>query len=405
MTRSHRVFMRVVLAAVLVAGWVEANPATAQDATELDRQILAVESNPDCSECESNLERALNALKEANAEAAHLRERLSTSNGLLEDCRESRSRCRAGYARTRLALGYCRSRLGKCSENIVRCRARVEHCSDALGECRYELEECKGGQCCDPTLQPGVGGNPICFEGTTCCNDGTWRCNQADGSPSCPGPVGDVCDEPSSCCDPTQEPGTHGNPYCFEGATCCGDGMWKCNAGDLSSTCEQVGFVCRDCCDERDRAPRASREPPVAATEAGRATRAMAARRAIWLATFASRSPAATRRPARRPAVWSMASARRSVTRTRPATVATSAPVVRGVCRSARSSLASSPRVELAPAGDSLNRCAGPVRAARFGSRDGRSRQARARDRAPSARRLRLHRIRSPRCRAGGVES
>jgi hypothetical protein len=52
----------------------------------------------------------------------------------------------------------------------------------------------KGGgkppKCCDPALEPGTGGNPLCFEGHTCCSDGKWRCNNADGSPSCtPGTV------------------------------------------------------------------------------------------------------------------------------------------------------------------------------------------------------------------------
>lgn len=40
--------------------------------------------------------------------------------------------------------------------------------------------------CCDPDEMPGVNGNPICFEGATCCGDGVWRCNQGDGSPDCP---------------------------------------------------------------------------------------------------------------------------------------------------------------------------------------------------------------------------
>jgi len=48
-----------------------------------------------------------------------------------------------------------------------------------------------GAACCDPALQPGVGGNPLCFEGATCCSDGNWRCNNPDGSPSCT--VGKVC--------------------------------------------------------------------------------------------------------------------------------------------------------------------------------------------------------------------
>lgn len=39
--------------------------------------------------------------------------------------------------------------------------------------------------CCDPDEEPGFNGNPVCFEGATCCANGEWRCNQGDGSPSC----------------------------------------------------------------------------------------------------------------------------------------------------------------------------------------------------------------------------
>jgi galactose oxidase-like protein len=46
--------------------------------------------------------------------------------------------------------------------------------------------------CCDPALEPGVNGNPICIEGHTCCGSGSWTCNQPDTSPSC-GAVA-VCD-------------------------------------------------------------------------------------------------------------------------------------------------------------------------------------------------------------------
>ena len=46
-------------------------------------------------------------------------------------------------------------------------------------------------RCCNPALEPGTGGNPFCFEGHTCCANGTWQCNNANGSPSCP--PGVVC--------------------------------------------------------------------------------------------------------------------------------------------------------------------------------------------------------------------
>jgi hypothetical protein len=100
--------------------------------------------------------------------------------------------------------------------------------------------------CCDPADEPGSFNNPPCFEGATCCSSGDWRCNDHDGSSSCPA-VGVVCDH---CCDPADEPGSHGNPPCFEGATCCASGEWQCNAPDGSSTCHLDGVVCRPrCCD------------------------------------------------------------------------------------------------------------------------------------------------------------
>lgn len=64
-------------------------------------------------------------------------------------------------------------------------------------------------KCCDPALEPGVGGNPLCFEGHTCCASGQWQCNNADGSPSCTG--GQTCG--STC-------GTTGSS-CNANADCC----------------------------------------------------------------------------------------------------------------------------------------------------------------------------------------
>ena len=65
-----------------------------------------------------------------------------------------------------------------------------------------------GPSCCDPGLEPGVGGNPFCFEGHTCCSSGNWQCNNPDGSPSCdPGEVcvdcagaGGSCTSNDDCC-------------------------------------------------------------------------------------------------------------------------------------------------------------------------------------------------------------
>jgi hypothetical protein len=236
MTRTHRTIIRFALLAVLVAGWNQASPASAVDATNIDAWPIT-----DCSTCGTRLNRALNALTEVKTENARLREKLTKTQKLLYSCREGHRECRAALGRTRQVLGECREKLGKCAEGIVKCRARYERCSYALGECHEDLEQCEGGQCCDPSQEPGTNGNPFCFEGATCCGDGTWACNQADGSSSCAGPVADVCE---ACCDPSQEPGTNGNPLCFEGATCCDDGTWACNQGDGSPSCDVIGHVC-----------------------------------------------------------------------------------------------------------------------------------------------------------------
>ena len=66
-----------------------------------------------------------------------------------------------------------------------------------------------GTACCNPDDEPGVGGNPFCFEGASCCSDGNWNCNNADGSPSCT--TGPVCDGPC---------GSRGDA-CSSGDDCC----------------------------------------------------------------------------------------------------------------------------------------------------------------------------------------
>lgn len=66
-----------------------------------------------------------------------------------------------------------------------------------------------GDACCDPAYEPGGGIVPLCFEGHTCCSDGSWSCNNPDGSPSCE--TGTVCD--AGC-------GSAG-ASCATGADCC----------------------------------------------------------------------------------------------------------------------------------------------------------------------------------------
>ena len=95
--------------------------------------------------------------------------------------------------------------------------------SEDLGVCALEgaegapeaLPVAKGGgkppadACCDPDLEPGTNGNPFCFEGHSCCSDGVWRCNNPDATPSCD--PGHVCN--GSC-------GAKGES-CATGAECC----------------------------------------------------------------------------------------------------------------------------------------------------------------------------------------
>ncbi len=51
-----------------------------------------------------------------------------------------------------------------------------------------------GAACCDPFAQPGVGESLPCFEGSACCADGQWHCNDGGGSSTCDG-VGGACSE------------------------------------------------------------------------------------------------------------------------------------------------------------------------------------------------------------------
>lgn len=73
-----------------------------------------------------------------------------------------------------------------------------------------------GGACCDPALEPGTNGNPWCFEGHTCCDNGNWQCNNPDATPSCD--PGTVCD--GSC-------GSNGSSCSSNGDCCSG----KCKGG------------------------------------------------------------------------------------------------------------------------------------------------------------------------------
>ncbi len=67
---------------------------------------------------------------------------------------------------------------------------------------------------------------------------------------------GDVSDDggdtpETACCDPDERPGEGGTFPCIEGASCCADGSWRCNEGDGSPTCDSAGGVCNGgACDD-----------------------------------------------------------------------------------------------------------------------------------------------------------
>ncbi len=122
---------------------------------------------------------------------------------------------------------------------------------------------------------------PPCIEGSSCCVDGTWACNDEGGNPTCDvgvvceqpqccvgdppacmgGPAsccgngewscpeqgacdveGEPCPPPPSCCDPDAM------PFCLIGtASCCADGMWQCPNGDEPPACDP-GEVCGGMC-------------------------------------------------------------------------------------------------------------------------------------------------------------
>ena len=55
---------------------------------------------------------------------------------------------------------------------------------EGVGQAQMAIQICPAGQicnCCDPNDMPGVNGNPACFEGATCCANGRWKCNDASG--------------------------------------------------------------------------------------------------------------------------------------------------------------------------------------------------------------------------------
>ena len=126
-----------------------------------------------------------------------------------------------------------------CFEGHTCCANGRWQCNDAGAQSTCAVDGTVCENCCPQSLEPGQGGNPICFEGHTCCSDGTWQCNGASGEPSC-----DLTGQACSCCNPREEPGQFGNPICIEGATCCANGGWRCNDAGGQSTCDYDGETC-----------------------------------------------------------------------------------------------------------------------------------------------------------------
>ena len=86
--------------------------------------------------------------------------------------------------------------------------------------------------CCDPLEEPGVGDNPICVEGATCCADGTWQCNKGDGNSGCD------ADCPAGSCTIARE-----EAACGADAFCMLD-LGECQSDDAIGRCTPRPEAC-----------------------------------------------------------------------------------------------------------------------------------------------------------------
>lgn len=104
----------------------------------------------------------------------------------------------------RIGAGVAKDHDGRCECSPVLCDLWCEH-GYALDENGCETCRCNpppSDACCDPAARPGSATSliPACFEGHSCCPDGRWRCNDADGTPSCEDDqLGKVCCAPVVC--------------------------------------------------------------------------------------------------------------------------------------------------------------------------------------------------------------
>lgn len=111
--------------------------------------------------------------------------------------------------------------------------------ADAAGVSMDHTGECTGS-CCDLNAEPGVGGNRICTDGASCCSDGTWLCNFADGTSLCAA-SGETC---TSQCGGIAGLPCDAGEYCkLETGQCCCDIMGECEAIPDACTTD-VQLVC-----------------------------------------------------------------------------------------------------------------------------------------------------------------
>ena len=123
-----------------------------------------------------------------------------------------------------------------------------------------DADDCPEGTVCDPhacvpscpacdDCNPACVATPIlCHPEADDCPNG-MVCDPYACAPSCPGcedcnPACVAKPKPAPCCDIADMPGFNGNPFCFEGASCCGDGTWQCNQGNGQPSCDALGDMC-----------------------------------------------------------------------------------------------------------------------------------------------------------------
>jgi hypothetical protein len=130
-----------------------------------------------------------------------------------------------------LACGCC-SRVGQECADSASC-GPGEYCAFEVGSCGDDAGVCEAiPDACAEIYQPVCG-----------CDDQTYsnECEAAAAGVSV-AEAGE-CEE-EICCDAADEPGVGDNPTCVEGASCCADGEWKCNDGLGSSSCDAPGTPC-----------------------------------------------------------------------------------------------------------------------------------------------------------------